>query len=137
MNREEAARVLKAQADYYGNLFASMVTAGDYSELRELETRMEALEVGAAALRGPQPDPITGLVPCGCGGPEWMRTADRLPTAEDGVIGATGEPEVLAVTKYAHGYFPDMKMVSEIREALGRKYYPYWMALPKLPEVEG
>ena len=65
----------------------------------------------------------------------WVKTSDRLPTAEDGVIGATGEPEVLAVTKYAHGYFPDMKMVSKIREALGRKYYPYWMPLPKLPEV--
>ncbi len=68
MTRDEAARVLKAQVDYYGKLFASMVTAGDYSELRELETRMEALEVGADALRGPQPDPKTGIVPCGvCG----------------------------------------------------------------------
>ena len=70
------------------------------------------------------------------GAPKWIKTTDRLPTAEDGVIGATGEPEVLAVTKYAHGHFPDMKMVSEIREALGRKYYPYWMPLPKLPEVD-
>ena len=70
MTREEAARVLKAQADYCGKLFASMVTAGDYSELRELETRMEALELGADALRGPQPDPETGLVPCGWCGPE-------------------------------------------------------------------
>lgn len=64
MTREEAARVLKAQADYYGELFASMVTAGDYSELRDLETRMEALEVGADALRGSQPDPDTGLKGC-------------------------------------------------------------------------
>ena len=68
MTRDEAARVLKAQADYYGKLFASMITAGDYSELRELEKRMEALEIGADALRGPQPDPKTGIVPCGCGG---------------------------------------------------------------------
>ena len=27
-----------------------------------------AMHMAAAALRGPQPDPITGLVPCGCGG---------------------------------------------------------------------
>ena len=28
----------------------------------------EAINIAAAALRGPQPDPDTGLVPCGCGG---------------------------------------------------------------------
>jgi hypothetical protein len=27
-----------------------------------------AIDTAIAALRGPQPDPITGLVPCGCGG---------------------------------------------------------------------
>ena len=26
------------------------------------------MHMAADALRGPQPDPITGLVPCGCGG---------------------------------------------------------------------
>lgn len=26
------------------------------------------MHMAANALRGPQPDPITGLVPCGCGG---------------------------------------------------------------------
>lgn len=28
----------------------------------------KTLTCAIAALRGPQPDPITGLVPCGCGG---------------------------------------------------------------------
>jgi hypothetical protein len=28
----------------------------------------DAMHMAADALRGPQPDPITGLVPCGCGG---------------------------------------------------------------------
>lgn len=28
----------------------------------------ETIDMAIAALRGPQPDPITGLVPCGCGG---------------------------------------------------------------------
>ena len=28
----------------------------------------EAINVAIAALRGPQPDPDTGLAPCGCGG---------------------------------------------------------------------
>ena len=30
----------------------------------------EAINMAIAALRGPQPDPITGLVPCGWCGPE-------------------------------------------------------------------
>ena len=29
---------------------------------------VEAMIIAIAALRGPQPDPDTGLVPCGCGG---------------------------------------------------------------------
>jgi hypothetical protein len=28
----------------------------------------DAMHMAADALRGPHPDPITGLVPCGCGG---------------------------------------------------------------------
>lgn len=28
----------------------------------------ETIDMAIAALRGPQPDPDTGLVPCGCGG---------------------------------------------------------------------
>lgn len=33
---------------------------------------IEAFDVAVAALRGPQPDPITGLVPCGCGGRSFV-----------------------------------------------------------------
>lgn len=29
---------------------------------------VEAMEIAIAVLRGPVPDPETGLVPCGCGG---------------------------------------------------------------------
>ena len=31
-----------------------------------------------AALRGPQPDPITGLVPCGCGGKAMIHECHNL-----------------------------------------------------------
>ena len=110
MTRAEVHEYVERGLAHYGDQLRAMVIVRDFDEV-ELEYILR--------------------------GPEWVRTEDRLPTAEDGVIGATGEPEVLAVTKYAHGYFPDMKMVSKIREALGRKYYPYWMPLPKLPEVEG
>ena len=51
MNREEAAREIDN-------------TACCFSDKRF----RDAMHMAAAALRGPQPDPITGLMPCGCGG---------------------------------------------------------------------
>ena len=51
MNREEAAREIDN-------------TACCFSDKRF----RDAMHMAAAALRGPQPDPDTGLVPCGCGG---------------------------------------------------------------------
>ena len=60
MTREEAANILdlktrpEALADFVGPELAGIVH--------------QAMIMGAEALRGPQPDPITGLVPCGCGG---------------------------------------------------------------------
>jgi hypothetical protein len=61
VTKEEASGVLKAQADYYGKLFESMVTAGDYLELWELEKRMEALDMGADALRTNPCDNCVGV----------------------------------------------------------------------------
>ena len=51
MNREDAAREIDN-------------TACCFSDKRF----RDAMHMAAAALRGPQPDPDTGLVPCGCGG---------------------------------------------------------------------
>lgn len=53
MTREEAAKVLE-------------LLYGDCDPIEE--NTWQALRMGVAALRGPQPDPDTGLVPCGCGG---------------------------------------------------------------------
>lgn len=53
MTREEAALVLEA-------------LYGDWDPLDE--KNWQALRKAIAALRGPVPDPETGLVPCGCGG---------------------------------------------------------------------
>ena len=52
MNREEAAREIDN-------------TACCFSDKRF----RDAMHMAAAALRGPQPDPETGLAPCGCGMP--------------------------------------------------------------------
>jgi hypothetical protein len=58
MTREEAARELeKLRSENYMD---------DYDHFGESEEI--AIGVALAALRGPVPDPETGLVPCGCGG---------------------------------------------------------------------
>ena len=60
MNREEAANILdlktkpEALADFVGPELAGIVH--------------QAMVMGAEALRSTQPDPSTGLMPCGCGG---------------------------------------------------------------------
>lgn len=58
MNREEAISMVKGTIERL-----SFIAGGGLYP----EERIELLEA-FAALRGPQPDPITGLVPCGCGG---------------------------------------------------------------------
>ena len=116
MTKEEAARVLKAQADYYGKLFASMVTAGDYSELWELEKRMEALEMGADALRGPQPDPDTGLVRCGCGGKAEIR---KWEWANDTYI--AGCTVCDANVDFPYDIDETDKIISDWNRAMGRR----------------
>ena len=63
----------------------------------------------------------------------WVRTADRVPTKADSnsdwdviaVYDCPEENEQYVGTKY-------WKRVAESPED-----YPYWMPLPKLPEVEG
>jgi hypothetical protein len=58
MTREEALNVLWwASKQHY---------PGDQMDITEYD--IEAFDMAITALRGPQPDPITGLVPCGCGG---------------------------------------------------------------------
>ena len=51
MNREEAFK--------YFNYLYQYVTTKD---------GIEAYQIALSVLLGPQPDPITGLMPCGCGG---------------------------------------------------------------------
>ena len=70
MTREEAARGLKylwIERDENAKLMQQLT--------KSFFERQEALRIGAAALRGPQPDPDTGLVPCGCG--EWIYTIEK------------------------------------------------------------
>lgn len=59
MNREEAARILHpdtSDAEYE-------------KDITHWGERLDkAMRMGSEALRDPQPDPITGLMPCGCEG---------------------------------------------------------------------
>lgn len=61
MTREEAANLLDHYC--YGN--TNILRECDDELAEKIQT---AMDEAIAALRGPQPDPITGLVPCGCGG---------------------------------------------------------------------
>ena len=84
MTREEAERTLQEFYDFNKTLtpqgdswLQADITINRYTQ----EELGKALPTAIAALRGPQPDLITGLVPCGCGGkvrvecyPEWAGT---------------------------------------------------------------
>ena len=60
-------------------------------------------------------------------GPEWVRTADRLPTEADGyVIGLEKGMFTEELVPFATWW-----------SALNKKTAIYWQPLPKLPEVEG
>ena len=58
MTREEASNILWwASKRHY---------PGDQMDITEYD--IEAFEIAVSAILGSQPDPDTGLVPCGCGG---------------------------------------------------------------------
>ena len=60
-------------------------------------------------------------------GPEWVRTADRLPTVNDARYDGT----VLIANK-SHRY--GLRYWSYLEDEI--EICPYWMPLPKLPEVD-
>jgi len=67
MTREEAAKILYQEKSSAG----WMRWVGfpiDIKKEQEYKRFILAVNVALDALRGPQPDPDTGLVPCGCGG---------------------------------------------------------------------
>lgn len=82
------------------------------------------------------------------GAPKWIKTADRLPTEEDAIevhdewgfthkevaCLATGWP-FEALVKDRPAMVPAMQDIETIKQRA--KQFPYWMPLPKLPEVEG
>jgi hypothetical protein len=65
------------------------------------------------------------------GAPKWIKTADRLPTEADAgvdeeivTIYDDGETRVMGPDYWAY--------VAKVPER-----FPYWLPVPKLPEVEG
>ena len=68
----------------------------------------------------------------------WVKTADRLPAEADGAYGAGGDIVVIALTKYAHGYYPELVSIKNLVSPdypsfLTLKYFPYWMPMPENP----
>ena len=81
-------------------------------------------------------------------GPEWVRTADRLPTEEDAIevhdewgfthkevaVLSSGWP-FEALVKDIPAMLPGIMDIETIENKTTT--FPYWMPLPKPPEVEG
>ena len=61
----------------------------------------------------------------------WVKTADRVPT-EDGL----GENDVVLCHQISKLY-TGPTLVTVLAAVEQPKKFPYWMLLPKLPEVEG
>ena len=68
MTNEQAAEVLTERADAWAGTLKHFIS-GEEPTRRNVEEYTTVLRMAAAALRGPQPDPETGLVNCGCGSP--------------------------------------------------------------------
>jgi len=99
MTREEAARIL--DPDGFNDVLPI-----------NTETSLEAMEMGAAALRETA----------------WVKTSERLPTEDDGFV-----------VVMTNGIFTECVPVAAWYSTAGDKpeAYPYWMPIPPLPEVEG
>jgi hypothetical protein len=65
MNKEEAARVLSVMRDTLKKVY---LVAIDEERVSALESAVGYLLAEGNNVPIKQPDPITGLVPCGCGG---------------------------------------------------------------------
>ena len=72
MNREEAILRLRVQREQAAEVLEKF-QKGIYGHGGKVGV---AIDTAIAALRGPQPDPITGLVPCGCGGKARLWPSD-------------------------------------------------------------
>ncbi len=82
------------------------------------------------------------------GAPKWIKTTDRLPTEEDAIevhdewgfthqevaVLSSGWPFELLV-KDRPAMLPGIMDIETIKKKT--ETFPYWMPLPKLPEVEG
>lgn len=66
MTREEAATMMQSQIDRIEECQAYEQQSEE--QYHDGNRRIEMFRIGIKALRGPVPDPSTGLVPCGCGG---------------------------------------------------------------------
>ena len=67
MTREERIKRLEASIAFWDRLIPIEMLKAEKQTHFSVELR-EDMRIALAALRGPQADPDTGLVPCGCGG---------------------------------------------------------------------
>lgn len=77
MNREEAIKFFELQTQDEQALIDGINlnpddfvfgAEGPEQYINDCQNNIDAYNTAITALLGPQPDPITGLMPCGCGG---------------------------------------------------------------------
>ena len=150
MNREEAIKFFELQTQDEQALIDGINlnpddfvfgAEGPEQYINDCQNNIDAYNTAITALRGPQPDPITGLVPCGCGGKlvlhkcpdrEYMTTFYvECDNEECGLsVGRRYDP----INHCRRGEFTDTKSAIEAsNRAMG--YIPVELSTP-MPEVE-
>ena len=68
MTREEKIELIERERDGWQDDADDHKRRGCVAHYEHEQAMADVLTEAVAAVRGPQPDPSTGLLPCGCGG---------------------------------------------------------------------
>ena len=111
MTREEADVIVMQTLEWVLRMYERYRTDDKFIA----ETK-EAFDMAIAALRGPQPDPDTGLVRCGCGGKAEIR---KWEWANDTYI--AGCTVCDANVDFPYDIDETDKIISDWNRAMGRR----------------
>lgn len=86
MTREEKIELIERERDGWQDDADDHKRRGCVAHYEHEQAMADVLTEAVAAVRGPQPDPSTGLLPCGCGGkPEYIHSHPNINKGTYGV----------------------------------------------------
>ena len=115
MTQEERIKRLEASIAFWDRLIPIEMLKAEKQTHFSVELR-EDMRIALAALRGPQPDPDTGLVRCGCGGKAEIR---KWEWANDTYI--AGCTVCDANVDFPYDIDETDKIISDWNRAMGRR----------------